>query len=497
MLYNHTLGRAAKYFPDSLAVVDGERRVSFAGLASRVERLAGGLAGMGFVPGDRLAFLLPNCLEFVELTFACCRLGVIMVAMNTRHAPAELDEVLEDAGPRGLVLDATLPRPTRRAPWTIVRGEQDLPESAAAPPAPFYDPAAVFGLFYTGGTTGRAKGVMLTHQNLLANLQNSQPNFDLKPGSVFLHAAPMFHLADFPVVLSAAAAGAASVTVPRFDVRAVCEVVQKERVTGTVLIPTMINLLTQFDGLASYDLSSLHHILYGGAPMAPEIVRRTRETLPGCRLTQGYGLSEASPLITVLADEEHTPERALSCGRPVQGVEVAIVDEHGAPVERGQSGEIVARGANIMKGYWDKPAETRDSMFGDWLRTGDIAWEDEQGFCYIVDRRKDMIVTGGENVYSTEVEAAVYSHPAVSEAAVIGVPDAQWGEAVMACVVVKPGLTLEAEELRGHCRTKIANYKVPRRVEFYSTELPKSGAGKILKRELRARYWDSAARAVN
>jgi len=258
----------------------------------------------------------------------------------------------------------------------------------------------------------------------------------------------------------------------------------------------MINLLTQSPEAKKYDLSSLEVLAYGGSPMAPELIHRTRELLPNLKLVQVYGLSETG-FLTGLQDDEHTDDRLLSCGRPCPGVDVQVVDQSGRQVDAGHPGELVARGANVMSGYWNNPKETilafRDGLF----RTGDVGYQDTAGYFYIMDRLKDMMVTGGENVYSGEVEAAIYEHPAVREAAVFGVPDPQWGEIVAACVVLKPGKALTVDELITHCRQTLANYKIPRRVEFSETELPKSGSGKILKRTLRERFWAHQSRTVS
>ena len=311
----------------------------------------------------------------------------------------------------------------------------------------------------------------------------------------YLHAAPIFHIADFPAMFAAAAFGACQVTIPKFSPQTFCETVQRERVTHTVLVPTMINLLTQFPHLATYDLSSLEVLAYGGSPIAPELLRRIRELLPKLKLVQVYGLSETG-FLTGLQDHEHTETRLLSCGRPCPGVDVRVVDESGKPAETGRPGELVARGANVMRGYWKNQKETELAFRAGMFRTGDVGYQDADGYFFILDRLKDMIVTGGENVYSGEVEAVIYQHPTVREAAVFGVPDSQWGEIVMACVVLKPGTTLGADELIAHCRRSLANYKVPRRIEFIETELPKSGSGKILKRALRDRFWHRQERAV-
>ena len=242
----------------------------------------------------------------------------------------------------------------------------------------------------------------------------------------------------------------------------------------------MLNLLTQMSEAKPYDLSSLEVLAYGGSPMAPELVRRTRKLLPNVKLLQCYGLSETG-FLTGLEDQEHVEGKLLSCGRPCPGIDLRVEDETGKEVEVGQHGELVARGANVMRGYWNDP-KTRLSHFEtECFAPGDIGYQDSDGYFYILDRLKDMIVTGGENVYSGEVEAVIYKHPAVREVAVFGIPDSQWGELVMACVVLKPGMALSANDLTAHCRQFLANYKIPRRVEFSDTELPKSGSGKILK----------------
>jgi long-chain acyl-CoA synthetase len=257
----------------------------------------------------------------------------------------------------------------------------------------------------------------------------------------------------------------------------------------------MINLLTQFPDLAHYDLGSLKQLGYGGSPIAPQVIHRTRALFPNLKLIQVYGLSETG-FLTALRDDEHTPNRLLSSGRPCPGVDVRVVDESGTELGVGQAGEVVARGANVMRGYWNNQEETANAFRNGLFRTGDVGCQDAEGYLYILDRLKDMIVTGGENVYSGEVEAVLYEHPAIREAAVFGIPDAKWGELVMAVVVLKPGATLSVDELIAYCRRSLASYKVPRRVEFSDIELPKTGSGKIIKRALRERFWAHQARAV-
>jgi len=479
-----------------VALAPDGNRITFGQLHRRVGDIAAALSKEGFGVGDRLAFLLPNGPEYIELVYACSRLGVIAVPLNTRLSTVEIDRVLADASPRGLVRHSALPRPTTPVAWERVLDQECWKPAGDSPPEVHHDPEAILALIYTSGTTGRAKGVMVSHANVLADVHNFNYWMGYTEGGVYLHAAPIFHIADFPAMFAAPAFGAYQVTIPKFNPQTFCETVERERVTHTVLVPTMINLLTQFKDLSSFDLSSLEVLAYGGSPMAPELIRHIREILPHVKLVQVYGLSETG-FLTGLKDQEHADDRMLSCGRPCPGVDVQVVDESGKRVENGHHGELVARGANVMRGYWNNPEETALAFRNGLFRTGDVGYQDADGYCYILDRLKDMIVTGGENVYSGEVEAVIYQHPDVLETAVFGVPDPQWGEIVMACVVLKPGRALSPAELIAHCKRGLANYKVPRRVEFFETELPKSGSGKILKRILRERFWARQERAVS
>ncbi len=495
MIHTHSLGRAVRYYPERAALAPSGIRLTFRELHDRVANIAAALSRLGFEAGDRLALLLPNVPEYIELVYACSWLGVIAVPLNTRLSAVEIDRVLSDASPRGLVRHSSLSVPTTRLPWQRVLDQDPWELLHDSPPDIRYDPEAILALIYTSGTTGRPKGVVVTHANVLANVNNFNYWMRHPEGGAYLHAAPIFHIADFPAMFAAPTLGAYQITIPKFNPRTFCETIERERVTHTVLVPTMINLLTQFSEVRKYDLSSLEVLAYGGSPMARELIHRTRELLPNLKLVQVYGLSETG-FLTGLQDQEHTDDKLLSCGRPPFGVDVQVMDEAGKPAEAGHRGELVARGANVMRGYWNNPEETARAFRDGLFRTGDLGYQDADGYFYILDRLKDMIVTGGENVYSGEVEAVIYEHPAVREAAVFGIPDSQWGEIVMACVVLKPGETLTAADLITHCRRTLANYKVPRRIEFSETELPKSGSGKILKRILRERFWAHQERTV-
>jgi len=495
MIYTHSVGRALRYYPEKTAFASGEQRYTFREVHDKVGRIAAALTKHGFKKGDRLALLLPNEPEFIAVVYACAWLGVIVVPLNTRLSQKEIDHILVDSSPHGLIRHSSLPVPTVQLPWQLVIDHEPLEYSDDSYPEIVYDPNAAFTLIYTSGTTGQPKGVVLTHANIFANLDHVNYWMRYREGGVYLHAAPLFHIADFPFMFASPAFGTCQTAIPRFSPQAFCETVQQERVTHTVVVPTMLNLLTKFEDLKKYDLTSLERLGYGGSPIAPDLIHRTREIFPNLELVQVYGLSETG-FLAGLQNQEHTETRLTSCGRACPGIELRVVDDSGKEVEAGKPGELVVRGANVMRGYWNNPNETeaafRDGMF----RTGDIGYQDAEGYFYIMDRRKDMIVTGGENVYSAEVEKVIYQHPAVLEAAVFGIPDPQWGELVMAIVTLKPGMTLNAPDLITFCKQSLAHYKVPRRIEFSETELPKGGSGKILKRVLRERFWAQQERSV-
>src|ERR1700727_749160 len=496
MIYVHSLGRALRFYPGRTALARDGRLLTFQEPHTRVEGIAGTLTSHGFGVGDRLALLLPNGPDYIELVYACSMLGVIAVPLNIRLSAKEIDRVLEDARPHGIVRHSSVAVPRVQLSWQQVIDQEPLSIRSDPAPKMFYDPDAVLGLIYTSGTTGQPKGVMVTHSNILADVHNFNYWMRYTEGGIYLHAAPIFHIADFPSMFAAPAFGASQITIPKFSPQIFCETVEREHVTHTVLVPTMINLLTQFPDARKYDLSSLQVLASGARPIAPELVHRTRELLPKVKLIQVYGLSETG-FLTGLQDQEHTEDKLMACGRPCPGVDLQVTDTSGKQVDPGIAGELIVRGANVMRGYWNNPEETAKAFRDGFFRTGDIGRQDGVGYFYIMDRLKDMIVTGGENVYSGEVEAVIYGHPAVREVAVFGVPDPQWGELVMACVVLKPGKTLTIDDVIIHCRRTLANYKIPRRVEFSENELPKSGSGKVLKRILRERFWMHQQRAVS
>jgi long-chain acyl-CoA synthetase len=511
------LKRAASSNATKTAAICGATRLSFKELSERVNRLSSALTGLGVGRGDRVAVLSFNCHRFLEMYYAVPQAAAVIVPINYRLPASEVKYIVEHSEARVVAVDDVLAplidsiRPDLKAVEHFISlgderagylaYEAMLLDASADFAAPRVDEDDLLGLFYTSGTTGEPKGVMLTHRNVLANIRNSEPHWEYTPTDIYLHAAPMFHLADGATVYSNISRQTTQACAARFEPKAVLELIERERVSTLVLVPTMINFLLQVPDLESYDLSSLRHITYGASPIAPDLLRRAIKAF-GCRFGQGYGLTEASPLLTVLSADDHvirdekSERRLASCGKPVAGVEVRVVNESGADIAVGEVGEIIARGPNIMAGYWKRPEDTALAIRGGWLYTGDLATVDEDGYIYLVDRKKDMIVTGGENVYSTEVEAALYAHPKVKEAAVIPVPDPQWGEAVHACITLRDGEQATAEELIEFCRERLAGYKLPRSIEILEGELPKGGTGKILKKQLRERHWQGRARRV-
>lgn len=507
MIYTHSIGRAVQYFPHHTAVVQSDRSLTFLELDVRVRRIAAALRRRGLQGGERLALLMPNGVDYIELVYACSLLGAIAVPINTRYAGAEIDRLLEDSQPRGLIRHSKFPAPTVRPDWEHVIDIEPFDENAAPPHAgEFYDPDAILVLLYTSGTTGQPKGAALTHSNVFANIHDLNYWLAYREKAVFLHASPMFHIADFPAMFAAPVFGAAQAALPRFDPASFCASVQTNAVTHTVLVPSMINALCQFEDLHAYNLESLDVLAYGGSPIAPALIRDIRRLLPKAKLLQVYGLSEAG-FLTGLTDAEHINDRLQSCGRTCPGIDLRVVKKDGRPALSGELGNLVARGPGVMIGYWhdldeDSPRndsavdETAKAFAGGFFQTGDIGFQDKDGYFYIVDRAKEMIVSGGENVYSGEVEATIYEIPQVKEAAVFGIPDEKWGELVAAVIVLRPGTTLSADELIQYCKKRVASYKVPRHIEFLADELPKSGSGKILKRVLREKYWSGHSRRV-
>jgi long-chain acyl-CoA synthetase len=486
------LERAKLVAADEVAVVCGGDQFTHSQLYERAARLVGALRDMGLKEGDRIAVVGPNCHRYLELYLAVPAGGFVLVPMNARHTESELRYALGDSGARVLFAApqfSGLADAVERFIELPDAYDALLADASAAPWARVVEDDLA-GLFYTGGTTGASKGVMLTHGNLIANAFHFMACWPFTPDTRWLVVAPMFHAAGTIAVLATVWAGGRHVIVPAFDPGAVLDAIERERVTATLVVPTMMAALCDEQERAPRDVSSVRWLSHGSSPVGTSVLRRTVAAFPNASLLHIYGATETAPILTLLPDEHLLLDKpqARSCGKPAIGIELEVVDRIDRRVLGPREvGEVRARGANVTSGYWNKPGESENALGDGWYLTGDLGYLDEAGHLFLVDRARDMIVSGGENVYCTEVEEALYSHPGVGEAAVFGVPDERWGETVYAVVV--PRAEVGAQELIDHCRTRIAGYKVPKKLELRSEPLPKSGAGKILKRELREPFW--------
>ena len=505
-------------------MVCGKHRLTYAQVAERVRKLAGVFKASGLRAGERVAILHHNCHVFFEAYFAASRTGLVLVPINYRLSARELAYILRDSGAKVLMVhDESMDKAGEamaqaqdeialdKVIWSgagnnfahalerysPVEYESALEDASEYTISPTQGDDAPAHLYYTSGTTGQPKGVVLTHTNVVTHAIGTIAEFQLSDSDVWGHIAPMYHLADAWATFAITMVGGKHVMVPRFEAKLVLDMIRRERVTISNLIPTMLNMLVNEPGAAESSYPSLRYMLSGGAPIAPELVRKIINTF-GCEYVQTYGMTETSPYLTVSLLKDHLrtlPEEERfkyqsRTGREFITVDLKVVDEDGNEVkgDDSQVGEIWVRGPSITPGYWHNPEETAASFEGEWFKTGDLGVIDSEGYVNIVDRKKDLIVTGGENVYSTEVEHVLYEHPAVLEAAVVGVPDDTWGEAVKAVVAIKAGLTVDEDELIEFCKARMAKYKAPKYVEFVK-ELPKTGTGKIFKKGLKDKYW--------
>jgi long-chain acyl-CoA synthetase len=522
MLLRDVLSHAVKLHGEKVAIIDGDIRYTYRQASERIHRLASGLLGLGLQPGDNIAILANNSHRYFETYFVADIAGMPLAPLNIRLAAHELEFILNDGDIKALILGPEYIdlynqfKAGTPGLQHVILTEGDAPagmasyESLVSNSAPLarsvreWNEEDMIDLCYTGGTTGLPKGVMLSQRNVVSNAQHAYQTMKFGENDVWLHVAPMFHLADAWACYTLTMAGGSHVFIPGFAPVATLSAIQQYRVTKTILVPTMINFLINFPELKNYDTSSLDTMLFGASPMAVDRIQAAVKAF-GPILCQAYGMTETAPLLTSMSrgwttfdGSEQDNRRLASCGRQVAGVTVRVVDEQtGEDVKPGQVGEIVARGPNVMLGYWKREQETADALRGGYMHTGDLATVDKDNFVYIVDRSKDMIISGGENVYSTEVENALYEHPDVLEVAVIGIPDERWGEAVLAIVVPRPNTSPTESALLEHCRSLIAGYKCPKQIVFQDDPLPKSGPGKILKTELRKPYWKETAKQVN
>jgi long-chain acyl-CoA synthetase len=519
MNVNYCLRRAKNLHGRNVAIDHNDRKITYREFFGIVERSASKLAALGAVKGDRVAILMLNSPEYLELYFSTAMAGAAIVPLNTRWHVNEIIYTLTDSGSKILFVDerfAPLVPQIRQAVPTIEHFvyAQDgaCPEGllcwnscATANSVTFSEPHEddLVGLFYTSGTTGGPKGAMLTHRNVYSNVVHSLlPPSRLLQSDIWLHAAPMFHLADAGAIYALTICGAVHCFIPSFDPEAVLRAIERHRITNLVLVPTMVNMTLNYPGFDNYDHSSLRRIMYGASPMPLALLERGMAKF-GCEFAQGYGMTEVSPLLTVLDPKDHRFEGSdrqfapvKSAGKPVMGVDVRVVDHNDNDVPAGQVGEVIARGPNVMKGYWNRPEINAEVLRGGWMHTGDLGTFDEEGFLYILDRKKDMIKSGGENVYSPEVESVLCAHAAVLEAAVIGIPHDEWGETIRAVAVKRENALLTEAELIAWCRDRLTHFKCPTSVVF-TDSLPKGGTGKVQKNVLRERFGGNAAAAAD
>jgi acyl-CoA synthetase (AMP-forming)/AMP-acid ligase II len=514
------LTKSARTFPDKAALVHGRKKLSYAQFNARANRLANALYGLGMKQGDNVALLQYNCPEMLESMFACFKAGLGAVPINWRLHPKEFAFIIDHSEAKGVIVSEEfnesileirdqIPEARhlitlRGAGGELLDYEELLLKGSEAFRDADVEPDDLAWLFYTSGTTGMPKGAMLTHRNLVAMSMNFYA--DICPGfgwdDAILHAAPLSHGSGCYALPNIGKAATNVILESKsFDPELIFKSTQDYRITNMFAAPTMVKLLVDNPALDQYDHSSLRALNYGGAPMLVEDLKKAMEKLGNC-LVQLFGQAESPMTITYLPHRDHvldgTPEqmkRLASAGFPRTDVEVKIFNSNDKELPPGEMGEIVTRSDLVMKGYWRNPEATAETLRSGWLHTGDMGYIDEGGYLFIMDRSKDMIISGGENIYPREIEEVLIKHPAVREVAVIGVPDAKWGEAIKAVVALQPGASAAEEELIGFCKDNIASYKKPKSVDFVD-ELPKNNYGKILKRELRATYWEARERKV-
>jgi len=509
--------RNARYYPAKTAVIDGDMKITHAYFYERVKRLGNAILAMGLEKGDRVAVLSHNCYQYIELYFACAGIGTPLVPLNFRYNQSELLYVMKDSGARVIfyareyesLVEVLRQNPTDVEQFICINGpgqESDrytnlVCGASSDSPAVKVDENDVAVLGYTGGTTGKPKGVMSTHRNIITSCYNTVLERGMMPNDIFLNVPPVFHAGGATSMFAFAFLGGTNVFLNTSNIDLILQAVGKYGVTNFVLVPTMIMSLLENPNVGKYDLHSLKSIYYGTAPISIEPLKRLLKLMNG-KLSQTYGMTETFVAISILKPEDHVLEgdgaaiqRLASAGRPVMGVKVKIVDDQGNEVETGHVGEVTVKGDNVMKGYWRQPKLTDEVLKDEWLATGDMGKMDDLGYLYIVDRKKDMIISGGENIYAKEVEDVLSAHPAVANAVVIGVPDDKWGEAVKGLVIKKKGDEVTEKELIDFCKERLASFKKPRSIEFVQ-DFPKSGTGKILKSELRERYWKGREKKI-
>jgi len=523
MNVKHLIQRAVHEYPDNIALIYKDARRTFGDLNSRVNRLSNALLQLEIKKGDRVGMLLKNCCEFIEIDFALSKTGIVRVPLNARLTGSDHEFMLNDAGAETLIFGESFTdtveaiKPNLKTAKKFVRVSEGLfkesvldaydyenliENSSEAEPLGEMEEEDLHTLFYTSGTTGKPKGVMLTQKSWA----NVAINLILDYGpitkeDVLLNTQPLSHGAGF-FVLPFFVKGATNVLVPEVSPAVVFDTIEREKVTVLKLVPTLLYTLSESPEKTEYNLSSLHSIIYGGSPIAvPRLIEAVQ--FFGEKLVQLYGQAEAPMYITKLSSRDHIIEgpkemvsQLASAGRSCINVEIRIVDDSGDEVKPGDVGEIIVRGNHIMTGYWNHPEETAQTLKNGWVHTGDLGYADSRGYIYLVDRKKDMIISGAFNIYPKEIEDVVVTHPKVKEVAVIGVPDKKWGEAIKAVVVPKEGYEITEQEIIDYCRDHMASFKKPKSVDML-TALPRNPYGKVQKAALREPYWKSFERKIH
>ena len=488
-------------FPGKPVLVCNGAGLSWAELDRRVDKLGNAFLDAGLRNGDRVAILLANCSEYFEIYFACARTGLVAVPINYRLLGHELAQIIGHAEPSLLIIGAEYVeqvRAVRDLPqirWCIsAEAEEGFQNYHSTLDAAASTPVSAagndtFAIFYTSGTTGLPKGALVSHENLEMNGYNQLIADGSRPGDINLVATPIYHMGAVFMAVTYMMLGCTHYILRKFEPGAWLGLLEQSRASVALLVPTMINTVLNNPGFGNYDISSLRLIFYGGGPMPVSVLERAIDRL-GCGFTQGYGLTETLEA-TFLVSEDHVvngtgeqTRRLASAGREAVGAQVRIIDEAGNELPTGETGEILIKSRSVIAGYWKNPEETANVIKDGWFHTGDLGYLDDERYLFVVDRKKDMVVSGGVNIYSKEIESVLYRHPAVLEAAVIGLPDEDWGEIVTAVIATRPGLDVTGQELIDYCSASLAGYKKPKKVLFLD-ELPKNPSGKILKRVLR------------
>jgi len=519
MQLTNLLKNAIDKFPDCVATEHNGAVLSWKNIGDRVAKLANALIGIGTKSNDRIAILALNSDKYLESYFATWWAGAVIVPMNTRWSVQEICYSLNDSGAKILIVDdAFLPQVEAiKAKVTSLKEVVHFGKHKTQANIHSYEEMIansdeisdanrsgedLAGLFYTGGTTGFPKGVMLPHRALCFNARLGSHHFEFDYDSNYLHIVPMFHLVDLTSTLATISVGARQSFAAIFEPVKILNQIEKNKITHIAMVPTVLGMLLHDSNFDKTKLASLEYVLYGASPMSKGLLTEALKVLPNVKFIQGYGQTEMAPLVSILSDEYHVLEgsesgKTGSAGLPAMGVNIEIFDVYGSSVEVGEVGEVVASGEGVMLGYWNNLEATKSTLIDNKVHTGDAGYLDEDGFLYIVDRMKDMIISGGENIYCAEVENIISTMTAVQEVAVIGIPDEKWGEVVHAIVVKKDKDELSKDEILHYCRSKIAHYKCPTSIDLRETPLPTSAVGKVLKNALRKPYWENKNRSIN